>query len=316
MARIRAASLGGLFVASLLFLVTPVFSSEPRNSQNRLTDGKVEQRPSVFRSNVDLVVIRAAVTDPLNRYVVGLEREHFKVFDNKVEQSITHFSNDNSPLSVGVILDVSGSMSDNMVGAKNSIVRFLEQGTLKDEYFLVTFNERAALAQDFTNKGENIRNQISLMRAKGRTALYDAIYAGLQKLTEAHNDKKALVVITDGEDNSSRYTFSDVKAFAKESDAQIYIIGEKGDQGYGRSIISEIVSLTGGRAFFPNNLKSLDYYCDLIHTELRNQYVLGYTPSNATHDGKWRKVKVRLEPPEGLPKLSIRAKEGYFAPKR
>jgi Ca-activated chloride channel family protein len=279
-------------------------------------NSKPAQRAPVFRTAVEMVIIHAAVTDPLNRYVVGLERDHFKLYDNKVEQTITHFSSDNSPLSVGIIFDVSGSMSDNLISAKNSVVRFLEQGNNQDEYFLVTFNDRTALVQDFTPKNDNIRNQVSLMHAKGRTALYDAIYAGLQKLSEAKNDKKALIVITDGEDNSSRYTFSDIKEFAKESDAQIYVIGEKGDQGYGRSIISEIVSLTGGRAFFPNNLKSLDYYCDLIHTELRNQYVLGYTPTNATHDGKWRKVKVRLEPPEGLPKLSVRAKEGYFAPKR
>ena len=305
-----------LFIAAFTYLL----ASRPDGKGHPKIEGKGDnntpQKGPVFRTGVDLVVIRAAVTDPLNRYVVGLEKQHFKVFDNKVEQTITHFSNDNAPLSVGIIFDVSGSMAENLGAAKNSVVRFLEQGTLQDEYFLVTFNERAALIQDFTPKSEDIRNRIGMVSAKGRTALYDAIYAGLQKLSEAHHDKKALVVITDGEDNSSRYTFSDVKEFAKESDAQIYVIGEKGDLGYGRSIISEIVRLTGGRAFFPSSLKQIDYYCDLIQTELRNQYVLGYTPNNALHDGKWRKVKVRLDPPEGLPKLTVRAKEGYFAPKR
>jgi len=304
-----------LFVAALTCLLAlPDDKTHPRIEGK--ADDNAPQKGPVFRTGVDLVVIRAAVTDPLNRYVVGLEKQHFKVFDNKMEQTITHFSNDNAPLSVGIIFDVSGSMADNLMAAKNSVVRFLEQGTLQDEYFLVTFNERAALIQDFTPKSEDIRNRIGMVSARGRTALYDAIYAGLQKLSEAHHDKKALVVITDGEDNSSRYTFSDVKEFAKESDAQIYVIGEKGDLGYGRSIISEIVSLTGGRAFFPSSLKQIDYYCDLIQTELRNQYVLGYTPNNGLHDGKWRKVKVRLDPPEGLPKLTVRAKEGYFAPKR
>ena len=304
-----------LFVAALTCLLAlPDGKTHPRIEGK--ADDNAPQKGPVFRTGVDLVVIRAAVTDPLNRYVVGLEKQHFKVFDNKMEQTITHFSNDNAPLSVGIIFDVSGSMADNLMAAKNSVVRFLEQGTLQDEYFLVTFNERAALIQDFTPKSEDIRNRIGMVSARGRTALYDAIYAGLQKLSEAHHDKKALVVITDGEDNSSRYTFSDVKEFAKESDAQIYVIGEKGDLGYGRSIISEIVSLTGGRAFFPSSLKQIDYYCDLIQTELRNQYVLGYTPNNGLHDGKWRKVKVRLDPPEGLPKLTVRAKEGYFAPKR
>ncbi|MBI4456318.1 MAG: VWA domain-containing protein [Acidobacteria bacterium] len=301
----------GYVYTALVFLTASVslFSADK-------SDTPSPQRASIFRSNVEMVVIRASVTDALNRYVVGLEREHFKVFDNKVEQTIAHFSSDNAPLSVGIIFDISGSMANNLLNAKNSVVRFLQQGNREDEYFLVTFNERTMLVQDFTSESDAVRNEMPLVRAKGRTALYDAIYAGLQKLSEARNDKKALVVITDGEDNSSRYTFSDVKDFAKESDAQIYVIGEKGDLGYGRHIINEIVSLTGGRAFFPQSLKSLDYYCDLIHTELRNQYVLGYVPNNAAHDGKWRKVKVQVQPPEGLPRLSVHAKEGYFASKR
>lgn len=300
------------FLALGLLLIA--FSDAPRAAED--SKPAPVQKPAVFRSNVEMVVVRAAVIDPLNRYVVGLEKEHFKLFDNRVEQTITHFSSDNAPLSVGIVLDISGSMATNLPGAKSSVVRFLQQGTPQDEYFLVTFSDRTAVVQDFTGKADDIRNSIGFVQAKGRTALYDAVYAGLQKLSEAHHDKKALIVITDGEDNSSRYTFSDVKEFAKESDAQIYAIGEKGDLGYGRAIISELVSLTGGRAFFPTSLKSLDYYCDLIHTELRNQYVLGYTPSNPTQDGKWRKIKVQLQPPEGLPKLNVHAKEGYFSSKR
>ncbi|MGI8785954.1 MAG: VWA domain-containing protein [Acidobacteriota bacterium] len=272
--------------------------------------------PPVIRVKVDTVVIRAAVTDPLNRYVVGLDKDHFRVYEDKIEQQLTHFTNDTSALSVGVIFDVSGSMGDNLISARNSVIRFLEQGGKEDEYFLVTFNERTALMQDFTPRGESIRNEITFHDAKGRTALYDALYLGLQKIREGRNDKKALIIITDGEDNSSRYTFSEVKDFAKESDVQIYVIGEKGDMGFGRAIISDIVSLTGGRAFFPNSFKQLDYYCDLIHTELRNQYVLGYTSNNRNFDGRWRKLRIRLEPPEGLPKLVVRAKEGYFAPKK
>lgn len=272
--------------------------------------------PPVIRVKVDTVVIRAAVTDPLNRYVVGLDKDHFRVYEDKIEQQLTHFTNDTSALSVGVIFDVSGSMGDNLISARNSVIRFLEQGGKEDEYFLVTFNERTALVQDFTARGESIRNEITFHEAKGRTALYDALYLGLQKIRDGRNDKKALIIITDGEDNSSRYTFSEVKDFAKESDVQIYVIGEKGDMGFGRAIISDIVSLTGGRAFFPNSFKQLDYYCDLIHTELRNQYVLGYTSNNRNFDGRWRKLRIRLEPPEGLPKLVVRAKEGYFAPKK
>lgn len=269
-----------------------------------------------FRADVDLVVVHVSVTDPLNRYVVGLEKEQFRIFENKVEQSILHFSSSKSPVSVGIILDVSGSMSDNLLSAQKSVVKFLDQGDLSDEYFLVAFNQQATLLKDFTSRRENIQNQISISAAKGRTALFDAVYLGLEKIREAGNSKKALIVITDGEDNSSRYTFTEVRDFARESDAQIYVIGERGELGYGHILIEEIVRLSGGRAFFPTNFKQLDYFVDLIHTELRNQYLLGYRPTNRHYDGKWRKIKVNLNPPEGLPRLSVRAKEGYLAPQR
>ena len=284
-----------------------------------LTGFSGPDRPKVpprFKSDVDLVLVRVTVTDSLNRYVVGLEKDHFKVFEDKIEQQVLHFSNQKAPISVGFVLDTSGSMADNILAAKNSIARFLEQGDPEDEYFLVTFNEISRLALDYTNKRENVQNAISISEAKGRTALYDAVYLGLEKMRGARNDKKALIVITDGEDNSSRYTFSELKEFAKESDVQIYVIGERGDLGYGQGIINEIVGLSGGRAFFPSSFNQLDYYCDLIHTELRNQYLIGYRPSNRDFDGKWRKIKVKLEPPEGLPRLSVRAREGYLAPTR
>ena len=294
-----------IFPASvlLLLLTTSVVSKE-------------SDLPPRFTVGVDTVLVRVTVTDPLNRYVVGLDREHFRVFENKVEQAISHFSNDKSPISVGVILDTSGSMGDNILSARTSVMRFLDQGDSRDEYFLLGFSDRSKLIQDFTSSGENIQNQVSIATPKGRTALYDAIYLGLEKMSGAKNEKKALIVITDGEDNTSRYTFREVKDFVKESETQIYVIGERGELGYGRGIINEIVRLTGGRAFFPHNFKQLDYFVDLIHTELRNQYVLGYIPHSKDFNGKWRKLRIRLNPPEGLPKLNVRAREGYFAPKK
>lgn len=278
--------------------------------------GQESAGPPRFTVEVPTVLVRVTVTDPLNRYVVGLEKEHFRVFEDKVEQTVSHFSNEKSPISVGIILDTSGSMGDNILSARTSVVRFLEQGNPADEFFLVSFNQRSMLVQDFTSHGENIQNAISIANPKGRTALYDAIYLGLEKMQAARHDKKALIVITDGEDNTSRYTFKEVKERVKESDTQIYVIGERGELGYGRGIITEIVRLTGGRAYFPHNFKQLDYFVDLIHTELRNQYVLGFVPLDQQFEGEWRKLKVRLEPPEGLPKLSVRAREGYFTPNK
>ena len=271
------------------------------------------QGASRIRVDVDLVVANVTVTDPLGRYVVGLEKEHFRIFENKIEQEVIHFSNARSPVSVGIILDTSGSMENDILSARNSVIRFLKQSQDQDEYFLVTFNNRTRLALDFTSRTENIQNEISIAHPQGRTALYDSLYLGLEKIREGRNAKKALIMITDGEDNRSRYTFSEVKDFAKESDVQIYIIGERGNLGYGTSIISDITRLTGGRPFFPHNFKQLDYFVDLIHTELRTQYVVGYSPNLSRKDGKWRKLRVRLQPPDGLPPLNIRSRQGYFA---
>jgi Ca-activated chloride channel homolog len=277
---------------------------------------KPRERP-LFRVGVETVFVKVSVTDPLNRYVTGLEQEHFKVFEDKVEQNIIHFTQQSAPISVGILFDVSGSMKDNnnINSARNAIVRFLQAGNPEDEFFLVTFNQKTTLVTNFTHESGAIQNEISFRQPGGRTALYDAVYMGLDQIKGGKNEKKALILITDGEDNSSRYSASEVREFAKESDVQIYGIGEEGKLGYGRAEIQNIVALTGGRAFFPNNFNELDYYIDLIHAELRNQYVIGYVPTNKTHDGKWRKIRVKLEPPEGLPKLIVHAKEGYYAPK-
>ena len=279
-----------------------------------LANGK-DLRPT-YRVGVDTVVVRVTVTDPLERHVVGLEREHFRIFENKIGQEITHFSADHSPISVGLIVDMSGSMEDNLASARKSVERSVEGGNPEDEYFLVLFNDRVTLAHGFTSRIQEVQNRVAMSKTKGRTALYDAVYLGVEKMREARHDKRALIVITDGEDNSSRYTYSELRGFVEESDVQIYVIGQRGELRYGRQIIAEISSLTGGRAFFARTLLQLDYFVDLIYTELRSQYLLGYMPSDRNYQGRWRKIKVKLDPPEGLPKLVVRAKKGYLEPGR
>ena len=273
--------------------------------------------PPLFKVGVETVFVKVSVTDPLNRYVTGLEKEHFKVFEDKVEQTISHFNQQSAPISVGLIFDVSASMKDNnnIKKAKAAINRFLETGNKDDEYFLITFNQKTTLVQSFTAQSASLQNDVAFQKPGGRTAMYDAVYMGLDQIKSARNEKKALIIITDGEDNSSRYSPSEVREFAKESDVQIYAIGEEGKLGYGRSEIQNIVGMTGGRTFFPNNFNELDYYIDLVHAELRTQYVLGYIPTNKIHDGKWRRIRVKLDAPQGLPKLIVHAKEGYYAPK-
>jgi Ca-activated chloride channel family protein len=294
-----------LLCAAILLVTLPQSSGQTTKKQDKAT----------FRVEVDMVFVKASVTDPLNRYVTGLEKEHFKIYEDKIIQAVTQFTQESAPISVGILFDISGSMKDNIHTARNSVVRFLEAGNPDDEFFLVTFNQKTTLVQSFTHQSSAVQNSISFSNPGGRTALYDAVYLGLEQVKIAKNEKKALILITDGEDNSSRYTVTEVREFAKESDVQIYAIGEEGKLGYGRGEIQNIVGLTGGRAFFPNNFNELDYYIDLIHAELRNQYVLGYSSTNKNRDGKWRKVRVKLEPPEGLPKMIVHAKEGYYAPK-
>jgi Ca-activated chloride channel homolog len=296
----------GIVVAAILSSTLSVCAQNEKIPSNR-----------VFRADVETVFVKVAVTDHLNRYVTGLEQEHFKIFEDKVEQAISHFSLEHAPISVGIIFDVSSSMRDNsnIKKAKKAISRFLQSGNPEDEYCLITFNQKTTLVQSFTSQSNALQNETALQKPSGRTALYDAVYMGLDQIKNAKNDKKALILVTDGEDNSSRYSPAEVREFAKESDVQIYGIGQEGSLNYGRSEITNIVSLTGGRAFFPRSFNELDYYIDLIHSELRNQYLLGYAPTNKAHDGKWRRIKVQLDAPKGLPKLTMHAKEGYYAPK-
>ncbi|MBN2321006.1 MAG: VWA domain-containing protein [Acidobacteria bacterium] len=279
-------------------------------------DGK-RKKPPLFKVGVETVFVKVAVSDSSNRFVTGLDKEHFKIFEDKVEQEIVHFEQQSAPISVGIIFDISHSMkaNANIKKAKNAIARFLESGNPRDEYLLITFNQDTELVRDFGQRVSTLQNDIVFQKPGGDTALYDAVYMGLSYVLEGTNDKKALILITDGEDNKSRYSPSEIREFAKETDVQIYGIGERGEYDYGFPVIEKIVSLTGGRAFFPNNFNELDYYIDLIHAELRHQYVLGYRPTNQVHDGKWRRIKVELDAPRGLPKLKVHAREGYYAPK-
>jgi len=295
-----------MFLAAVILFCSYGNSGENRNYERPL-----------FRVGVDTVFLRVSVTDPQNRNVIGLGRDDFEVYENKVRQEILAFVQEPSPVSIGILLDNSGSMknNNNAQAAREALKSFLARVNPGDEFFLIAFNQEVVLVRDFTDNADDILTEGLLSRPRGQTALWDAVYRGLDMMKEAKNEKKALILITDGEDNSSRYTSMEVREFAKESDAQIYAIGEPGELGYGSARIREVVQLTGGRAFFPENLNALDYYIDLIHAELRNQYVLGYVPTRKENDGKWRKIQVKLDQQKGLPKLLVRTREGYYPPK-
>ncbi len=273
-----------------------------------------------IQMDVALALANVTVTDPYNRIVTGLEKEHFRIFEDGVEQEVTQFSSEDVPISIGVILDMSGSMSDKIGKARQAAVQFLKTANPKDEFFLVSFNDRAELTSHFTTSVEELQNRMMYTSTKGRTALFDGIYLGLSEMRGARNGKQALLIISDGGDNHSRYSERDIRNFVREADTQVYAIGvfDRGgrrtiEERYGPTLLSELAEMTGGRMFPVASLNDLPDIAMKIGMELRNQYVLGYTPSNKENDGTWRKIKVKLAPPRGLPPLRVYAKTGYYA---
>ena len=271
--------------------------------------------------NTDLITLTVTVTDTYGRYVSGLDKKAFKVFEDKVEQEIEYFSDDDAPVSVGVIFDVSGSMSgDKIRKAREALSRFIETSHGSDEYFLIAFNSRAQLLMDKTRDGDAVLNKLTFVETRANTALYDACYLGVEKVTRGAHPKRAILLISDGQDNNSRYTFSEVRRLLKESDVVLYSVGILGgnDPGSslgmeGQAILEELSAVSGGKAFFPNTSAEMDELFERIALELRHQYSIGYRPKAFTNDGKWHKLKVKVTPPRGLPRLFVRSREGYYA---
>src|SRR5262245_14232881 len=257
-------------------------------------------RTQTMRVDVDLVLLNATVTDSANRFVTGLRQEDFKVWEDKIEQKIDYFSSENVPLSVGIIFDISGSMADKVRAAVTAATTFLRMTDPDDEYFLVQFSDAPEVTQDFTTDISKLQSQLLFAKAKGRTSLYDALYLGLEKIGHGRNARKALLVITDGEDNHSRYSLGNVREFAREHDVMIYSIGiinpmEEQYGGFsGRGVLDNLANLTGGEAFFPESIQALPGICSQIGLDLKTQYLLGYRSANATADGKWRKIRVKI----------------------
>lgn len=284
------------------------------------SDPSLKTHTKPIQVEVDLVLVNVTITDPMNRLVTGLEKDNFAVFEGNVSQYIKHFSSEDAPVSLGVIFDMSGSMSNKIEKSREAVVEFLKTANPQDEFFLVTFADRPEMLADFTKSVEEIQGQMVYTVPKGRTALLDAIYLGMSKMRRAEHSKKALLIISDGGDNRSRYTDGEIKNLVKEADVQLYAIGiydlnpPTPEEVSGPSLLSEITETTGGRSFPIYDVNELADVATKIGIELRNQYVIGYKPTNPARDGKWRKIKVKLIPPKGLPPLHVYAKTGYYAP--
>jgi len=275
---------------------------------------------ALIRMNVDMVLVPVTVTDPMNRLVTGLEKEDFQVYENNGQQAIRTFASEDAPVSIGIIFDLSGSMTSKLLRARESILQFIKTANPEDEFFVIGFNDRPELIEDFTNSVDDIQARLATVRSGHRTALLDAIYYGVAKMKEARHERKALLVVSDGGDNRSRYTEGEVRSQVRESDVEIYAIGifdpyaATPEERTGPLLLNELSEETGGRMFRVDDLSEMSDIAEKISTELRNQYVIGYTPKDLRRDGKWRKVKVKLNPPQGLPPLTVHARTGYYAP--
>ena len=284
------------------------------------TDVSKARPGGVLRMNVDMVLVPVTVTDPMNRLVTGLEKDDFKLFENNSEQRIKTFASEDAPVSIGIIFDLSGSMTSKLVRARESIVQFVKTANPQDEFFVIGFNDRPELIEDFTSSVDDIQARLAMVRSGHRTALLDAIYYGVARMKDARNERKALLVVSDGGDNRSRYTEGEVRSQVRESDTEIYSIGifdqyaATPEERMGPILLNDLCEETGGRLFRVDDLAEMGDIAEKISTELRNQYVIGYTPKDLHRDGKWRKVKIKLNPPQGLPPLTVHARSGYYAP--
>jgi Ca-activated chloride channel family protein len=270
-----------------------------------------------------LVVIPVTVTDPMNRFVLGLDKPDFSIFEDGAEQKITHFSGEDAPLSVGILIDTSGSMDFKIETSRRAVAEFLKTMNAQDEAFLIQFSDQAQVAQPFTSSMDEIQNRMTTLRAGGLTALLDAVDLGVREMKKAKNPRKALVVVSDGGDNHSRYTAADIKDVVKEADTQIYAMGVfepnllpqmTSAEVSGPRLLAQIADQTGGRAFGASEFSQLPAIAEKIAIELRNQYVLAYYPTNGERDGKFRHVEVRMHQQKGLPTLKPRWRLGYYAP--
>src|SRR5437773_554581 len=298
---------------------TPAGQEKP-STKIQLPEGGVDEKTPII-TNTDLITFNVTVTDIYGRFVSGLSKNAFAIFDEKSQQDISFFSDEDAPVSVGILFDVSGSMSgDKVRRARDALSHFVQTSHDRDEYFLIGFNSRAQLLMDRTRDGQAVLDKLTFVQTKNNTALYDACYLGVERVQRGTHPKRALLLISDGQDNNSRYTFKELRRVLKESDVVLYAIGILGGSDVGSSlgmegqgILDELASVSGGKAFYPRSAPEMDDIFEQIALELRHQYSIGYRPPNFTTNGKWHHIKVKVALPRGLPRLFVRSKEGYFA---
>ena len=303
----------------------PNVSIQPRTRTAPAVAGEtILDRRADLRIDTTLVLVPVAVTIAASgKLLTGLEKDNFELAEDKVSQEIVTFGSEDVPLSVGVVFDCSGSMSNKLDRSRQAVAQFLRTANPEDEFFLVQFNDRPELTVSFTPRTEDIQGHLTWVQSKGRTALLDGVAMAMNEMKKAKNGRKAILIISDGGDNSSRFTESEVRNWVREGDVQIYsigiyeAIGARGrtpEEMSGPGLLSDLSEQTGGRNFSVENLADLPDVAAKIGLELRNQYVIGYSPKNGSKDGKFRKVEVKLVKVKELPPLRARYRPGYVAP--
>jgi Ca-activated chloride channel family protein len=312
------------YILSACSLVCCAAYAQPNLDLRPATLAAVRQRSAAsLRIQTDLVLVPVSVCDRSNRPVTGLERDHFKIFDNKVEQTVTHFAMDDEPLAVALVFDTSASLESKMRRSRMAATAFLREANPADEFCLVEFNDHAKLSVPLTQDVEEIQNRLTFSQAHGRTALFDAMVLALHQMKKSKKTRKALLVISDGGDNASRYNEAELRSRVRESDTLIYAIGIYDPWGArsrtpeeiaGPGLLTDLAEQTGGRHFPVDRLSELPDIAAKIGVELRNRYVLGYSPTDQERDGRYHHVQVKVQPPRGLPALRAFWRTGYYAP--
>lgn len=282
----------------------------------------LEDKKITLRQRTELVSLMVTVTDRQGRAMTELSSHEIEIYEDNVKQTIEYFSAADAPLSAGVVFDLSGSMARKMDSARQSLRRFVDAGHAEDEFFVVGFNRQANLLAEFSD-GESAGRRLNFVSAQGETALYDAVYLGIEKVLQGRRQRRALLLISDGQDNASRYSLEQLRRRLKETDVQLYAVGvirpglsdkaELREQQRGQMILEELAQLTGGRAFFVSTEAELEEATTRIALELRRQYSLAYTPTNQQRNGQWRKIKIRVNRSPEQPPVIVRAREGYVA---
>src|ERR1700722_122582 len=313
-----------LFVAvcALALSGQPALSQIPSvPSSQPLPPGQQAPNDPKIRVDVNLVVLHTTVLDDRGRFVDGLKEENFRVLEDKAEQKLSVFKREDIPVSMGLVIDNSGSMRDKRPRVNAAAITLVEASNPSDEAFVVNFNDDfyLDLDKDFSNSVPELKEALERIDSRGSTALYDAIIGSLDHVKKGHKDKKVLLVVTDGEDNTSHNTLEKTIREIQRTDTVIYTIGllgeEKGkNKTKAKKALQQIATASGGLAFFPESVDDVHNICEQVAHDIRNQYTLGYYPTNDRRDGSYRTVQVAVIPPRGRGKLVARTRNGYYSP--